>query len=248
MNLNNNTTFEKPDILYKYVSCEGAEKILSTNSLRFSSPISFNDPFDCDIDLLYFDMSDCSSDVQREISILRKQFHEHELTEDLISRAYKNSKIDNLNKASVTCFSVHNNNVLMWSHYANKHEGVCLRFNNLLNRRFPKFGENELSEGYVAYGFKQPYNYLKDKKEGLKQLFATKALGWEYEQEYRMFWLKQQDNYEFTKPFLTGIFFGLKTSDQEVERLMSICASNKYEISFYKSHKKNFSINFGEYG
>src|SRR5260221_4220780 len=106
MNLNNNTTFEKPDILYKYVSCEGAEKILSTNSLRFSSPISFNEPFDCDIDLLYFDISDCSSDVQREISILRKQFQEHTLTEALISRAYKNSKINNLNISHVTCIYI----------------------------------------------------------------------------------------------------------------------------------------------
>jgi hypothetical protein len=36
---------------FKYVSCETAKAILSNNTLRWSSPILFNDPFDIQFDL-----------------------------------------------------------------------------------------------------------------------------------------------------------------------------------------------------
>lgn len=48
-----NIQMNKEKRLYKYVNANGAEKILTTKSFRFSSPLSFNDPFDMQIDDLF---------------------------------------------------------------------------------------------------------------------------------------------------------------------------------------------------
>jgi hypothetical protein len=66
------TEFPKPERIYKYVSLETAIKILETNSLKFAKPSTFNDPFDCDVNLLDFNFDGgVNPTVLKEIETLK---------------------------------------------------------------------------------------------------------------------------------------------------------------------------------
>ena len=61
--------------IYKFVSIESAKKIIEFQSLKFSQPYEFNDPFDCDIDLVDFEFNDSLTDtVKEEIEKLKSQY------------------------------------------------------------------------------------------------------------------------------------------------------------------------------
>ena len=66
------TEFPKPERIYKYISLETAIKILENNSLKFSKPSTFNDPFDSDVNLLDFNFDGAITPrVLKEIDTLK---------------------------------------------------------------------------------------------------------------------------------------------------------------------------------
>jgi hypothetical protein len=81
------------------------------------------------------------------------------------------------------CFGTDWSNVVMWSHYAEKHKGICLGFN---------VRRSSLQE--VLYRDKRIRAALGDGLEvgrltaaERQQLTCTKAAAWEYEEEWRRF-------------------------------------------------------------
>ena len=98
-----------PDKLYIYRSWSESQKcrtkeILEYHQLYLSDPLSFNDPFDCQMQIYApnYDINDFSANV------------------------------------GIRCFSATYNNILMWSHYADGHRGLCIEFDakELLKRDF----------------------------------------------------------------------------------------------------------------
>jgi hypothetical protein len=80
-------------------------------------------------------------------------------------------------KTGLLCFSANWTNPLLWSHYANKHKGICLGFDLRIG--------NEVQE--VLYEEKRPrMGPHEDPPTDLQDpLFRTKFIGWKYEQERR---------------------------------------------------------------
>jgi len=69
---------QKPNKLYKYVSLDILEIILTEQTLQFSAPADFNDPFDCDVDLVDFNFNGkINLRVAQEIEILKSQFKDN---------------------------------------------------------------------------------------------------------------------------------------------------------------------------
>ena len=94
--------------------------------------------------------------------------------------------------SGVLCFSQRWHNPVLWSHYADKHRGVCLGF------EVPD--ENLLRISYVASPLeleleKQMLEHGTVGDEIVHKLFTTKFAGWEYEGEARMF-VKSSQTYE----------------------------------------------------
>jgi hypothetical protein len=56
----------------------------------------------------------------------------------------------------VSCFSGTDKNILMWSHYADYHQGICLRFRSY--KRVFKVNENPISDFFINSGFVEPDN------------------------------------------------------------------------------------------
>lgn len=251
------TNFPKPDRLYKYTSIDTANLILSTQTLKFSKPQDFNDPFDCDVSLLDFEIKgNINEHVAIEIEKIKKQFSDiaefHKLSSQkgFWEELYRKSQISKVQSSRICCFSLSNDIVLMWSHYSNKHAGVCLEFDNKIQKRFLGLNEEaDISEGVVGYSAHERINYMEeDRLVGIYKLFFNKSESWSHENEYRLVLLNNKAEYqEFLPDFIKAIYFGVNTSEEDIKKLISVCRnSNLYNLSFIKCIKDNLKIKFSK--
>lgn len=241
---------EKPVKIYKYVPLSDGKLIIANSTLKFTKPSEFNDPFDCDIGSLQFDnIGKLDQHVYDDYNELKEKFPS--LTFDIFLEAYEPAINKKINSTRVCCFSANENigNILMWSHYANKHKGVCLQFDNNFGKKFIDLDDSEeLSEGKVNYHFNGKLNYLEqNKKDGHAWVFVNKAKEWKYEQEYRFMIIKKEEIQRFDPLFLKNIYFGVNVTNEERIDFMELCQKNNFtHVKFYLGVKQNLTLNFTE--
>lgn len=91
-------------------------------------------------------------------------------------KAFKKNKKDCNKKYGVICFSKGWSNPVLWSHYADKHRGVCLGFDIL---------EEPVDIKYISRKMLPKFdNGLCD--ETTKEFLSIKYKGWKYEDEIRI--------------------------------------------------------------
>ena len=229
-----------PDRLCKYYSDERWDDVFQRRTIRFTPPIEFNDPFDS---LFVVNKSHSLSEfgimIFRYIrdKIYSKKFNIFkEVYED---REYvKKGKVnyfalDLRCNYGVFCVTEADDNILMWSHYAESHTGFLLKNNSefLLNYIVNKKNNYEKISFYpVKYTEDIPYitmyKYLFDSEN----IFLNKHPCWKYEHEWRMFlvtfiisdeWYKNEKGeiqtgiMQIPAEAITGVVFGAKMSTEE---------------------------------
>lgn len=243
----------KNSYLYKYCTFDTAKLILSSQLLKFNNPSFFNDPFDCDINLLNFDYSKPSNEILKDMKMVRDKFsqsygHNEEsmerfdsLTKDEIEDMFRGSQLNKLRQTTICCFSKICDSTLMWSHYANNHSGVCLVFNENIEEPFVNIASKKICRGYVLYDNYESINYLESKRDGLYNLFLKKSKHWKYEKEYRFFTLVEHNGYvKFNPNFLSGIIFGLMVPIETINKFkITTCKDFGYNNLFFKRFIKN---------
>jgi len=144
------------------------------------------------------------------------------------------------NSVRVSCFTLKNDNLLMWAHYANSHTGFCV-----------KLGTQNSS---LKFSFKVTYdsdNYPKvtyplDGDEIFKPLLC-KARCWEYEEEYRSllipftdkFGVQDGEGYLIQRTDITDIYIGLRAKDDDVKKLMRLVERSSFTPNIWQA-KTNF--------
>lgn len=244
----------KPEKLYKYVSLDVLKIILKDHTLKFSAPSDFNDPFDCDIDLVDFDFADKTDpQVDQEINKLKiqykynQEFNSKVNDERFWNELYKGGQIQRIKSSRICCFSLQNDIVLMWSHYADKHNGVCLEFDNTLGNRFVDLADNDIAEGEVGYAAHEKINYVSmNRPYAFYKLFLSKAESWAHEREFRLILMNNKPEIQKFNPlFLTSIYFGIKFNEDQINLFLSKINLSEFEhLQFYRSTKKNLAIWF----
>ncbi len=254
----------KQDKIYKYSSLYTAEIIIATSTLRFSNPKDFNDPFDCDENVLDFNIAEKGNDVEEEITKIAKalyelnqpKFTEKGITLDLLKKVIENDPItvggykERLNdvairKSNVCCFSKTFKSPLMWSHYSDKHRGICFEFN--LNVGLDNIFPNKTIDiiGQVDYDKTNKINYLKDKVQAIAKLFLSKCKDWSYEEEVRMIVRNEKGLVKFNKDFLSGVSFGCRVNDSDVDEIKALCSKHDYNsLNFMRAKKGDFDLTF----
>ncbi|MCP4553293.1 MAG: DUF2971 domain-containing protein [Bacteroidetes bacterium] len=224
--------------IYKYCSYDAGELIVSGQLLKFSNTSSFNDPFDCDINLLEFDFDDCGQEVIDDMEKIKQDISKSwradmSKTIDSIPKAkleesYRNSQINKIQRSSICCFSRIYNSTTMWSHYADNHKGICLIFDPFVKDPFKDYNSDRFTEGSVDYDNYTPVNYLKSKLDGIRKLFLTKSIDWKPEEEVRYIIFEDYGFFSFKKEFLTGVIFGLEVEKKDIDRFINICDKKGY--------------------
>jgi len=206
----------KTKIVYQYSSFETSlNKIILEKTIRFSNPEKFNDPFDCNERLL--DINFKNKSVNHHIKELSKKKLSFRKKQEMIKKLNSPETLTNMFKKrkkefKISCFSKLSNEVLMWSHYANKHSGICVGFD---------FGFKYQDKFILC-----PIDYY-NKIENLdgecdtRQVFlywlTSKSERWRYEEEIRAISNSMTtDDYEYIKyenKHIKEIIFGCNVSE-----------------------------------
>ncbi|EKD32216.1 MAG: hypothetical protein ACD_77C00146G0003 [uncultured bacterium] len=177
-------------ILYKYTDIVGAKKFLRNLTLKFSKPKEFNDPFEFHEKLIDDNLSE-----EHFLQILSSAGITDPNTISAHREIFKRDYPDFVNRISDThrrrkeatklcCFSTDHDNILMWSHYAEKHKGICIGFSKeIIQSILP---EDSTINGANYCKNITPLNISVYKDEAINNWVLTKYQGWEYENEVRI--------------------------------------------------------------
>ena len=259
-------------LFYKYQPINNHTKDnLRQSTFYFHNPCKHNDPFDSKI-CVY---AECTEKqwVKRQVQASRKRGYEIEdkIAKDLLEHNIKEGKlkrnekvitteISNLDNAAplACCFSKENNNILMWSHYADHHKGVCLNFkakHGYKTESFRHATEYRLTVNSVQTPL-YPIKYEKEKPKTIKlndlnqaknielfmDFFLTKSPCWEYEKEYRLLSQDTENIKKFKKEEFEGIIFGLRVDYFDAYMIYKTIKKNYLDkdipINFYKAREK----------
>ncbi|MBS1257632.1 MAG: hypothetical protein MAG551_00676 [Candidatus Scalindua arabica] len=179
-----NNKEEIPDVLYKY-STLSANSISSliNKTVWFADPRSFNDPFDCRFDILESLPKSFKMPAKIGVEIMAEKFNACKNAEENNTiKEYRKKLEKALTEIGVLCLAGSNDNMLMWSHYADKHKGFCLGFRMTGNDAF-KVRPVSYEGKYVEIKIE---DFADKYKEYIEDIIFSKVSDWAYEKEYRI--------------------------------------------------------------
>ncbi len=137
----------------------------------------------------------------------------------------------------------------MWSHYACSHSGLVLQFK--------KNKEGFLTKYLlpVNYFDKYPIINVSDYKQDqiisvLAQILCAKSKEWKYENELRCIFKPGNQSYKFDRSDLTGVIFGLETTDDNKKEVYDLVNSSGYNNVIFKQAEfefDSFKVIYKEY-
>lgn len=248
-------TQNHPIALYKYkdISGEGIEHVedmLRSNRIWFSSPLSFNDPFDC---RAVFDVSSTREEIVfRKAAFLAKR--KGASLADALAAANTEipSKPDEVERWQIQQVEAHSrraantgilcltpvcDNFIMWTHYAKDHTGICIGFR--VRDVHAEAGLDFIGAAQkVEYADRCPLiNFVQDgNRETVRKAFLTKATPFRHEHEWR---IVQYDQGAGLKPIPNGIIgvviLGCRIDRSPRERVVNACATYDGDIEIVQS-------------
>jgi len=279
------------EYFYKFASMDTARLILENGTFRYSSPASFNDPFDIQTELYFnFDIADLPHLVSEEVDALvrgrrvaslddtndwckaigmlkeqhekgnYKREHLDVLVEPLI---YYLSKVvegtrekyneywrELLRKIRVFCVSEHNQSILMWSHYAKYHTGVCFKLRVMSEKDNPLCVAKKVDYVSDPPSFFRVEEWIDsivlNNEVAFEELYhrypLTKSEILSYEDEWRVWAPFEEDGNSYIDiPIVEGeidsIYFGVNADPKLVKDLITIAKARRIE-RFFRSNKK----------
>lgn len=218
--------------LYKYKSVDrNTLDILIKRDLFFPKTYQFNDPFDGQ--LLPIDFINELKELG--YSNIRKEIENH-----------NNFVKDRIDSYGVLCLSRVRENILMWSHYANSHKGVCFGFKNDLWKYFNNY-DWPIIHYKVKYSHIHPFQKIHEDlilnkrfntKDGFlnycdlsyaleEATFTVKHSSWKYEKEERI--ISQISGAHTFKPeALDHIILGMNISSRDEETITQLLKNNDW--------------------
>ncbi len=224
-----------PARLYKYTSLEAhhlarARNIIVDREVYFANPATFNDPFEC---RFRFSMNGTAAEWNQflrrpEVAAENGLAPGAEPTAQQMARWKSNALAHaptvgdkfraNMQKdVGLLCLSEERDHILLWSHYANSHRGVCFGFSVADD---PLFAQ-EITK--VTYQDDFPiYEYFNPPEDVERIVFSTKSSQWSYEAEWRVIRVRMGEGegaYRFAPGTLRDVILGSEISKSDRQSL-----------------------------
>lgn len=187
--------------LYKYRDFnEHALDDLIENKLTFGLGETFNDPFDTSMGIpsVWFEFNTyreltkirhpslTPSDIEVRLAFANEglKYSYNPNGNDSLNHIIKSIKFY-LSHTYIHCLSERNDSILMWSHYANSHQGLCIRYKKdvLLNSlKLQDHGKIKYSNERIDL----LREATKNENTPFRDFFFKKMTSWNYEEEYRL--------------------------------------------------------------
>lgn len=252
-----------PDIVYKYTDFNIHSLLnLVSQSIYFSSPNSFNDPYDCslkpivehptdeDAELIRANILEHVDWTSKQAEIDYKNMPLSQLKSELVAQSETSQKEISdkiVSQMGISCFSSKNDNLTMWSHYGGNHNGFCLAFDTGTGPFTDRFY-------HVKYEIAVPVMNIVDlvinkNIDSIQLLFCTKSKDWKYEDEWRLFHLEGGTSYCYGNESLKAIYFGPEMSPQAQYILYIITRDVSPHVELYTGRRSDteFKVDFFEY-
>ena len=241
-----------PDTLYKYTSADAALKILSTSQIRFSSPETFNDPFEVTPPVQIIRCSQGSKEILDQINC----------TENHIKNIFNSVGKDILSALKFFCLSRTKDSILMWSHYADMHKGVVIEFNTsndiIKNAEKVIYKIGTIDIDSILENAKQlkSSKTTRNIRQQKKALYYHKHKDWRYEEEYRCSYpfsetellnaiqTKEQEKYvyiQIPEDSIKAIYLGCKISEINRLAILNLMKLKYPAAKCYKAQKSKDS-------
>lgn len=243
-----------PTHLYRYqrLTAHSLASLLN-DTVWLSTPTTFNDPFDCAItlsrDKLKESLDHAISEIASRNNISREQIANHDKVINQDEQAYewlRNSLKNTMQKIGVLCFSATPSEILMWSHYADNHKGLCVEYDFSEGSHLRKIAQPvRYSETIPALSLA---NIPKDAENNfVDACIFTKAKQWEYEQEWRV--IMQEGGRSFRAPAkITSIIFGARMPiEEKVMLFQALRHKENIEFKEAKLLEDRFAIQFNTF-
>jgi len=265
-------TKDIPATLYKYYEVkEFLPKILSGEALKFSCTMDFNDPFEsrscfqidnskegqrCIREKINQRFTNPSQKINKAQQIKRRFSDPQSFDVDAIIR-----------RVGVCCFSDVNDSILMWSHYADEHKGICIGFD--AKKSLFRFAWQ------VKYQAEFPIVRRPTDSDEilLDKTLLTKADCWSYEKEWRIIrrTVTEQEKkqrlqnrnyseediqllvnengpgyYSFPKEAITEIYLGARIEEKQRETVIQSIKDANLNIPIYEVQRnpKKYCLEF----
>ena len=247
---------EVPEHFYKYRSLVGdavrwVERIVLGNEIYFAPASTFNDPFDS---RPVFSLEAPPEHHRADFLRMSKKFEPHltdEQREGMADAAMaKSLSPENIDMTAGAIQAVHNqvirqqvglfcvsakcDDILMWSHYADSHRGICLEFDGM-SRLMALAQRVTYSEERV------PINPYQDSEMAMvDKAILTKSMHWSYEEEWRLIRYKEGPGVVQFRPHnLTGIILGASANHETVEMVRSWVRRRPSPVNLYCASVSN---------
>ena len=140
----------------------------------------------------------------------------------------------------ISCLSTNNSNILMWSHYANKHQGICIKYNiaKLLTEKDIIFKKTE----YIQT-MPQPqsgFHLELSDTTTIIDAFTQKHESWEYEEEYKLIVRTDKDSPVLKKCDIEAIYLGKDISPEDAEFIKNTVKNT--DIKLYQMKINDYNI------
>lgn len=275
---------------YKYVTAKTAKNILRSCTVKYSSPLTFNDPFDNQHKLAFpftekartnafknilLGLWNTDSPVNGNIfaealrsipkistlpknellEVVAKGQEETSAQFEQMVEKYCQKLQEEAAKGKIFCVSEIPDNLLMWSHYADSHQGVVIKFlclpdidNVLCAARKVNYQEDlpllgtpeEIIEDIL--GLREPRL-----KEMWERLTLTKGISWSHEKEWRViipnYFHRVKHHFQPIEPVeISTIIFGCKISAEDRDEIRSILTAGLAHVQTFHAEKSNTSF------
>ena len=180
-----------------------------------SNPIKFNDPFEFNLRSGGLINTECKLvDINEKELLIRNEI------------------IKTLSSMGVVSYSESYDNILLWSHYAFNHQGMCLVF--------------EVNDPKYLHLFKVKYR-KKIFNTGFKNssknhaLLYTKSKSWAYEKEHRQIFMYNERYFDYPGE-LKEVIFGCQCSISDISTIIKICNSDNITYSKMFIQQDTFNL------
>lgn len=222
-----------PRHLFKYKPCDEAhlKSFIVDSNFYLSSRSQLNDPFDVQSVIEFEEGAINASKYRNRLYKEHKPRHKKRKeiasrlsSPDRIQAGIKKSLIEAIDTSGFHSFSTEPRHLLMWSHYADAHRGLCLMFSTALDL------DVFISALPVNYSKNFPIIHYRQDIAGdlVRNAFLTKSIEWSYEKERRIFEPDLANKFlHFDPAALVGIILGSKISKVDEGMIANLLDARK---------------------
>ncbi len=250
-------------VLYKYRHLDGkhrdrTERIITDAEIYFASAESFNDPWDSRVPFHVGSSREQQAEsreqqAERFDSLLARRRQQLSAEQRRIAvdqmlvaardperlSTFERKMQDRIYTLGICSLSADPSNILLWSHYANSHMGLCLGF----TRSSPFFATAMKITYQEEYAQVDPFT---DLGASAHTLLTTKAQVWQYERERRIFDLSGPGLKGYPREALRLVILGCRLSDMDRQAVISWTQQCEHPIDIVQAKRSSasFSLTF----